>query len=56
MEDTSTRSGFDNALIEAEEFRNKVLVSVLSGGNYVRSLPGVFIVSKAIYLFAWTAF
>ena len=56
MEDTSTGGGFDNVLIEAEDFRNKVLVSVLSGCNYVRSLQGVFIVSEAIYLFAWTAF
>ena len=51
-----TGSGVDDAMIEGGIFGKKVLVSVLSGGHYVRSLQGMFVISEAIYLFAWKAF
>ena len=49
-------SGIDDALIEGEVFGKKVLVSVLYGSHYVRSLEGMFVVSEALYMFAWEAF
>ena len=51
-----TESGIDDALIEGKVLRKKVLVSVLSGGHYVRSLHGIFIVPEAFYLFSCKAF
>ena len=41
---------------EGGVFGKKVLVSVMSGGHYVRSLHGMFVVSEVLYSLAWTAF
>ncbi len=49
-------SGLDDALIEAEVFGKKTLVSVLSGGHYVRSFQGMLILSEMITALAWQAF
>ena len=49
-------SGVGDALIEGGVFGKKVLVSVMSGGHYVRSLHGMFVVSEVLYSLAWTAF
>ena len=51
-----TGNGVDHALIEGEVFEKKVLVSVLSGGHYVRSLQDMFIVCEAFHSIAWKAF
>ena len=49
-------SGIGDALIEGGVFGKKVLVSVLSGGHYVRSLHGMFVISEVFYSLAWKAF
>ena len=51
-----TGSGVDDALIEAGVFGKKVLVSVLSGSHYVKSLHGMSVVSEVLSSLAWEAF
>ena len=41
-------SGIDNAIIESEIVGQKTLVSVLSGGHYVRSFQGMLILSEML--------
>ena len=51
-----TCGGVGDALIEGGVFGKKVLVSVMSGSHYVRSLYGMFVVSEVFYSLAWKAF
>ena len=43
-----TGSGLDDALIEGQVFGKKTILSVLSGGHYIRSFQGMLIVTEAL--------
>ena len=51
-----TGSGLDDALIEGQVFGKKTILSVLSGGHYIRSFQGMLIVTEALSTLAWQAF
>ena len=50
------KSGINDVLIEGKFLLKKILVPILSGGHYARSLQVMFIVIEAFYLLACKAF
>ena len=51
-----TGSGVDDALIEGPVFGETAILSVLSGGHYIRSFQGMLIMAAALSTLAWQVF